>query len=61
MRRKELKIRQEDLAENVDVSQQQLQKYETGENRITAGKLYRLSLLLEVSIDWFFEGIVFSE
>lgn len=36
------------------VSTQQLQKYETGDNRITAGRLYALCNLLEILVAEFF-------
>jgi transcriptional regulator with XRE-family HTH domain len=33
---------------------QQVQKYETGANRIAASRLYRAAGALRVSVDWFF-------
>ncbi len=36
---------------------QQIQKYENGMNRITASKLWVISLVLGRPISWFFEGI----
>ncbi len=49
-----LAITQEDLARRIGLSFQQLQKYEVGENRISAARLYKLSQILEVPISWFF-------
>jgi transcriptional regulator with XRE-family HTH domain len=49
-----LAITQEDLARRIQLSPQQLQKYEIGENRISAARLFRLSKVLEVPITWFF-------
>jgi len=49
LRRKELKISQEKLAETLGLTFQQVQKYERGANRISASKLYE--------IGWFFEGL----
>ena len=53
-RRMLLAISQEDLAKKINLSFQQLQKYETGENRISATRLFRLAQVLEVPITWFF-------
>jgi transcriptional regulator with XRE-family HTH domain len=46
------------LAAILGVSFQQLHKYETGENRISVSRLYQLCLVLDVPLDWFFEGLV---
>jgi transcriptional regulator with XRE-family HTH domain len=45
------------LATILGVSFQQLHKYETGENRISVSRLYQLCLVLDVPLDWFFEGL----
>ena len=55
-RRIALGLTQADVAEALGVSFQQLQKYESGENRIGAGQLYTLANLLDVSIDFFFRN-----
>ena len=57
LRRKELKISQEKLAETLGLTFQQVQKYERGTNRISASKLYEIARSLRVSIAWFFEGL----
>ena len=44
-------ISQEDLAAKIGTSFQQLQKYETGKNRITVGRLVKICEALEVSLD----------
>jgi transcriptional regulator with XRE-family HTH domain len=49
-------ISQSELANRVDVTFQQVQKYEKGTNRIGASRLYRFSEILDVSPNWFFEG-----
>jgi transcriptional regulator with XRE-family HTH domain len=51
-------ISQERAAEPLDITFQQLQKYERGVNRISAGKLAMLAQLYGKPIAWFFEGIV---
>jgi transcriptional regulator with XRE-family HTH domain len=49
-------ISQVDLAEQLGVSFQQVQKYERGTNRIGAGRLVRIAGVLDVSILTLFEG-----
>jgi transcriptional regulator with XRE-family HTH domain len=50
-----LGISQTDMANMIDVTFQQLQKYEKGRNRITASKLVRLSDKTHIPITAFFE------
>ena len=57
MRRTERGLTQEQLAEALDVSYQQIQKYETGANRISAGRIFEISRTLEVTVGYFFEGL----
>ena len=45
-----------ELAEALVISHQQLQKYETGANRISAGMLYELARFFVISVDQLFEG-----
>lgn len=56
-RRRLLGMTQQDLAEMVGVRFQQIQKYECGANRITSSRLYDLSKALNVSVQYFFDGI----
>lgn len=51
------KITQSDLAAKLGVSFQQVQKYETGANRISASKLYSIAQALEVKPGYFFDGL----
>ena len=53
-----LAVTQEDLARRIGLSFQQLQKYEVGENRISAARLFKLSEILEVPITWFFRPVM---
>lgn len=46
---------QMELANRIDLSFQQLQKYEVGENRISASRLYEVSKALQVKPGFFFE------
>jgi transcriptional regulator with XRE-family HTH domain len=56
-RRVELGLIQEQLAKALGISYQQIQKYENGSNRITAGRLLALAERLEVPITHFFAGL----
>lgn len=51
-----LGMSQQKLAERCGVSFQQIQKYENGKNRMSAGRLYELSIILDVPPDYFFWG-----
>jgi transcriptional regulator with XRE-family HTH domain len=57
MRRAELGLTQEQLAQALKVSYQQVQKYETGANRISAGRIYEIARKLDVDISYFFEAL----
>lgn len=61
MRRKFLGMSQEALAEIIDLTFQQVQKYERGSNRISASKLYEISKALTTPVGYFFEGYGQSE
>ncbi len=50
-------ITQQQLAERVGIKFQQIQKYETGTNRISASRLWDIAAVLEVPVAFFFEGI----
>jgi transcriptional regulator with XRE-family HTH domain len=50
-------LSRETLASNFNISHQQFQKYETGKNRISAGRLYTIAGLLGVPISYFYEGL----
>ncbi len=47
----------EELGRRIGVTYQQIQKYETGANRISASTLYRIATVFEVSPTYFFEGL----
>jgi transcriptional regulator with XRE-family HTH domain len=55
MRRKMLSLSQTELADAVGVTFQQVQKYEKGTNRISAGRLQQIARFLQVPISFFFE------
>ena len=47
----------EKLAEIVDVAPQQIQKYEIGETRISASRIYELSRIFRVPVAWFYHDL----
>ena len=55
-RRRELRLTQEQLGERLGLTFQQVQKYEKGVNRISAGRLYELSTVLDIPVLYFYEG-----
>ena len=48
-------LTQQQLAQEIGVKFQQLQKYETGANRVSASRLWQLSRALETPVGFFFE------
>ena len=48
---------QKELARQLGISFQQVQKYESGANRISASKLWQLCGILDVTPGFFFEGL----
>lgn len=52
---------QQQLGENVGIKFQQIQKYETGMNRISASRLWDIATALDVPISFFFEGLEGAE
>jgi transcriptional regulator with XRE-family HTH domain len=56
-RRKLRGLSQEALARRLGLTFQQVQKYETGANRISASALHAIARTLEVPVSAFFEGL----
>jgi len=56
-RRVGLRISQSDIGKALDVTFQQVQKYENGANRIGASNLYKLAQALNVDVSYFFEDM----
>lgn len=56
-RRTLLGYSQERLADALNLTFQQVQKYERGSNRVGAGRLYELSKALDVPVTYFFEDL----
>ena len=57
IRRMLIGMSQERLGDLLGLTFQQVQKYEKGVNRIGAGRLFEVSRILGVPIDFFYEGV----
>ena len=53
-----LGITQQQVAEQVGIKFQQIQKYETGANRVSSLRLWDISEVMEVPVSFFVEGLV---
>ena len=56
-RRRLLGMTQQELAVQVGVRFQQIQKYECGANRMTSSRLYSLARAMNVQVQYFFDGL----
>ncbi len=57
MRRVLQGMSQENLGERLELTFQQVQKYEKGANRVSASRLYQIGEILKVPVEFFFEGL----
>lgn len=57
LRRMLIGMSQEKLGESLNLTFQQVQKYEKGVNRIGAGRLYHVARILGVPITYFYEDV----
>ena len=57
MRRKEMGVSQERLAESLGITFQQVQKYERGANRVSASKLWEIAAALKTPVAYFYDGL----
>src|SRR5262245_52045921 len=57
MRRRSMGVSQQKLADDLDLTFQQVQKYERGVNRVSASKLYEIAKSLKTPISFFFDGL----
>lgn len=55
--RKAAGLTQQGVGDALGLTFQQVQKYEQGQNRISASALYRISALLGLPVDFFIEGL----
>jgi transcriptional regulator with XRE-family HTH domain len=56
-RRIMLGLTQHQMAELIGITHQQAHKYEKGINRVSASRLYAIAQVLEVGVEYFFEGL----
>ena len=56
-RRRLLGLTQQQLATQVGIRFQQIQKYECGANRISAARLWQLAEALESPVSYFYDGL----
>ena len=56
-RREELGQTQDQLARAIDVTFQQVQKYERGVNRVSCARLVLISMAQDTPVAWYFEGL----
>ncbi len=61
LRRRVLGLSQQQLAEAIGLTFQQVQKYELGKNRVSASKLYDIAGMLAAPVAYFFEGLPHPE
>ena len=57
LRRNLLGLSQDELAKRLGLTSQLIQKYEAGETRISASRLYAIAVQLAVPITWFFDEL----
>ncbi|MEP1142602.1 MAG: helix-turn-helix transcriptional regulator [Henriciella sp.] len=53
--RRAAKLTQGQLGDTIGLTFQQVQKYEKGVNRVSAGTLYDIAKVLDIPISWFFD------
>ncbi|WP_257786725.1 helix-turn-helix domain-containing protein [Sulfitobacter alexandrii] len=51
------RLSQTDVARKLNLSFQQIQKYEIGSNRVAASRLFELAQILDVPPSYFFDGL----
>lgn len=57
LRRLELGMTQGKLANEIGLSYQQIQKYETGSNRVSSGRLFFIAQILGVPVFYFYQAV----
>ena len=50
-----------DIAKILDVSFQQIQKYEKGTNKLSSSKLYTMTQVFSIPVNYFFDGMPKSD
>ena len=57
LRRSLLGMTAQQLGDSVGITSQQIQKYETGADRISASRIWDIAAAMEVPVLFFFEGL----
>lgn len=57
-RRLQMSMSQEELGDRLGLTFQQVQKYEKGTNRVSAGRLVEIAKILKTTPDWFLKDLV---
>ncbi len=57
LRRQILGMSLKDLAAATGVTFQQIQKYETADNRVSASRLFQIGLAMQTPVSFFFQGL----
>ena len=57
LRRVMLGMTQSDLAKHCGISFQQIQKYESADNRISASRLFEIGTAMQTPVSFFFVGL----
>jgi transcriptional regulator with XRE-family HTH domain len=57
LRRSLLEMSQSDLGKELGLTFQQVQKYERGDNRVSASRLFDIARVLDVTISFFFDDL----
>ena len=60
-RRRFMGFTQQQLGEAVGVRFQQIQKYECGANKLSAARLWQIAKVLQISVDYFFDGLAATQ
>jgi transcriptional regulator with XRE-family HTH domain len=55
--RREREVTQAVLATRLGVSFQQVQKYESAANRVSASRLFQIAEVFGVPVSWFYDGL----
>jgi len=57
LRRRLLDMTQQQLGDKAGIKFQQIQKYESGANRISASRMWEIAAAMEAPVSFFFEGL----
>jgi len=52
------RLTQAELAQKLGITTQQVQKYESGANRVSASRLYDIAQVFDVKVSYFFRALI---